>query len=227
MTPTELPSTAPREMSPIEARLYHHLAEHASSEADFIASYRELEKAPDTPEAARYLIRLVVEDEERHHRLFHEMTSALGHSVYSTDDPEAVPDLSYGPPTEAFEAGTARFLAAEKADQKQLRSLRKELRALRGQMLPFRDTDLWVLLIELMEHDTAKHIHLLTFIRDHAAARPKNTGRPLPPPKSTAARKAAALLADADGGAAVYMSGVTRRVRLVGDRARLAPLRST
>ena len=59
----------------------------------------------------------------------------------------------------------SQFLAAERADAKQLRALRKELR-------PFRDTSLWVLLVELMEQDTAKHIRLLSFIRDHIARQP-------------------------------------------------------
>lgn len=166
MTPTELPTMPPPWMSTIEVQLYRHFTEHVSSEADLLASYRELAEAPDTPEAARYLIRLVVEDEERHHRLFYDMTAALGNSFGWTHDSEAVPDLRYGPPSRALEEVTARFLAAERADQKQLRALRKELR-------PFRDTSLWALLVELMEHDTAKHILVFSFIRDHVARRPK------------------------------------------------------
>jgi hypothetical protein len=69
---------------------------------------------------------------------------------------------------------TIRFLAAEREDQKQLRALRREMR-------PFRNTTLWTLLVELMEHDTAKHIHLLTFVRDHAA----RSNRVPPPPSSS------------------------------------------
>jgi hypothetical protein len=166
MTPTERPTTPPRGLSILEEGLYRHFTEHVSSEADLLASYRDLAEAPDTPETARYLIRLVVEDEERHHRLFHEMTAALGSGIAWAHDPDAVPELSYGPPSRALEEVTGRFLAAERADQKQLRALRKELR-------PFRDTSLWALLVELMEHDTAKHIRVFTFLRDHVARRPK------------------------------------------------------
>ena len=66
------------------------------------------------------------------------------------------------PPDRALAEVTGCFLAAERADQKQLRALRSELR-------PFRDTSLWALLVELMEHDTAKHIRILSFIADHVA----------------------------------------------------------
>jgi rubrerythrin len=147
-------------------KLYGELTEHVSSEAELLTSYRQLAEAPDIPEAARYLIRLVVEDEERHHRLFHEMTTALGNGFGWTRDPAAVPELRLGSPHRALEEVTARFLAAERADQKQLRALRKELR-------PFRDTSLLALLVELMEHDTAKHIRVFTFLRDHVARRSK------------------------------------------------------
>lgn len=164
MTPTELPTTPPPGLSVIEAGLYRHLIEHVSSEAELIAAYRERAEAPDTPEAARYLIRLVLEDEERHHRLLHEIVTALGNDMAWRHDPDAVPNLPFGPPDRAIAEVTHRFLAAERTDRKQLRALRKELR-------PFRDTSLWALLVELMEHDTAKHIRILTFIADHVAPR--------------------------------------------------------
>ena len=125
-----------------------------------------LAEAPAAPEPVRYLIRLVLEDEERHHRVLHEIVTAIGNRVALRDDPDAVPNLSYEPPDRVLGEVTGRFLAAERADAKQPRALRKELR-------PFRDTSLWVLLIELMEHDTAKHIRLLTFIRDQFARQPR------------------------------------------------------
>ena len=162
MTPTDLPTTPPPGLSVIEEGLYRHLTEHVSSEAEFIAAYRERAEAPDTPEAARYLIRLVLEDEERHHRVLHEIVTAIGNDIAWRHDPDAVPNLPYGAPDRALSEVTRRFLAVERTDQKQLRALRKELR-------PFRDTSLWALLVELMEHDTAKHIRILTFIADHVA----------------------------------------------------------
>jgi hypothetical protein len=55
---------------------------------------------------------------------------------------------------------TKRLLAFEKSDAKELRQLRKALRhAPRSSLQP--------LLVDLMLHDTAKHISILEYIRDH------------------------------------------------------------
>jgi len=163
---SEQPVKPPPGLSVSEETLYLHLASHVSSEAEFIASYRDRAETPDTPEAARYLIHMVLDDEERHHRMLREIMTAIGNGIAWRDDPDAVPNLPYGPPDQALEEATSRFLAAEKVDQKELHALRKELR-------PFRDTSLWALLIELMEHDTAKHILILSFIHDHVARQPR------------------------------------------------------
>jgi hypothetical protein len=166
MTPTTSPEPVPYGLSVLEEKLYRHLADHVSSEADLIVSYREMAEAPATPDAARYLLRLVVEDEVRHHRIMHEIATAIGEGIAWKNDADTVPNLPHGNPDPALEEVTKRFLAAERADRKQLSALRKELQ-------PYRDTTLWSLLVELMEHDTAKHILLLTFVRDHVARRPK------------------------------------------------------
>jgi len=149
-----------------EQEVFRHLNDHVTSEAEFISAYKELAAASSTPEAVRYLISLVLEDEERHHRLLHEIVTAIENRLASGNNPDAVPDLTHEPPDRALEEVTDRFLAAERADAKQLKALRKELR-------PFRDTSMWPLLVELMEHDTAKHIRLLTYMRDHVVRQPR------------------------------------------------------
>ena len=166
MTRVSKPVPAPERTLLEEEHALQRLGDHVASEAGFVAAYRELADAPTTPEAARYLIRLVLEDEERHHRVLQELLTAIANRVAARDDPDAVPDLPHEPPDRALQEVTSQFLAAERADAKQLRALRKELRS-------FRDTSLWALLIELMEHDTAKHIHVLTFIRDRVAGQPR------------------------------------------------------
>jgi hypothetical protein len=63
-------------------------------------------------------------------------------------------------PDPALLQETKRLLAFEKSDAKELRQLRKALRqAPRSSLQP--------LLVDLMLHDTAKHISILEFIRDH------------------------------------------------------------
>ena len=71
------PFTRASERGAVEEEFYRHLAEHVGSEAEFIASYKQLAEAEDTPEAARYLIRIILEDEERHHRVFRDLTAAV------------------------------------------------------------------------------------------------------------------------------------------------------
>ena len=154
----------PSGLSVFEEEIFRHLTEHVSAEGEFIDAYRQLVEAPDTPEAMRYLIGLLLEDEERRHRLLGQVVAALGNGVAWTSDPDAVPNLPCGAPDSALVEVTNRFLAAERADRRELRALRRKLR-------PFRDTTAWTLVVELLEHDTAKHIRLLTFIRDHAAIR--------------------------------------------------------
>jgi alkylated DNA nucleotide flippase Atl1 len=160
MTATTTSRSVPFGLSVFEEKLHRHLTDHMSSETGLVASYRELAEAPTTPDAARYLLRLVIEDEQRHHRVIGEIATAIGEGIAWRSDADTVPSMPRGELLPNLEDVTKRFLAAERADRKQLQALRKELR-------PFRDTTMWSLLVEVMELDTAKHIRLLTFIRDH------------------------------------------------------------
>ena len=58
---------------------------------------------------------------------------------------------------------TNRLLEHEKADEKELDRLQRELRDVSG-------TTLWGLLVELMQRDTDKHIAVLTFVKKHLNA---------------------------------------------------------
>jgi bacterioferritin (cytochrome b1) len=136
------------------ANVTHRFSAHVREESAFLAQYEELVDQVGDP-GTQFLLRMILDDERRHHALFEEMTqAALGGAP--TDLP--------GPP--ALDAATAarllepteRFLAAEHDDQEQLRSLRRTLR-------PARDDTLWPLLVELVEIDTEKHITILEYLR--------------------------------------------------------------
>ena len=62
---------------------------------------------------------------------------------------------------ERIRATTEQLLAVERADAKELKQFAKKLKEVR-------ETTLWVLLLDLMQDDTAKHIKILSFIRDRA-----------------------------------------------------------
>jgi len=170
MVSTEFPVTDPDGLSVVEDRLYRHLVGHAAEEASLISEYRRLAEDPATPDAARYLMRMLVDDEERHHRMFRDIAVALGNGIAWRRDPDAVPSLPIGAPSPVLAEVTERFLAAERADKKQLRALQRQLRA-------FRDTTMWTLLVEIMERDTDKHIRLLQFLHDNIAAGSKHLSR--------------------------------------------------
>ncbi len=57
-------------------------------------------------------------------------------------------------------AQTKRLLAAERADERALRRIRRKLQ-------PFADTTLWALVIDMMLLDTKKHATMLRFLERH------------------------------------------------------------
>ena len=106
----------------------------------------------------KYLIRLIIDDERRHHRVFDEMANELKSFVWEVDVEPRVPSaMAHRDP--ALLRQTKALLALEKDDAKELRHLRKVLR--HGPK-----SSLHPVLIEAMLHDTAKHIAILEFIRD-------------------------------------------------------------
>ena len=110
-----------------------------------------------------YLVDLIVEDEERHHRMFEELVNRIRSDIDWRDYEPQVPYVACPSAIrpELIEA-TDRMLSLERNDEKALTRLRKELR-------PVRNTTLFSLMVELMELDTKKHIAILEFIRRSAA----------------------------------------------------------
>ena len=140
----------------LELGLIRTLRSHGQREGAALDSYKRLaENASD--KGVQYLARLIVEDEERHHRVISDMSNLIESFIAE----EAIePSVPYRrkrvDPTLAEE--TQRLLDFEKADLTELRRLRKELRrAWKSSLLP--------LLVSLMIHDTAKHLEILRFVK--------------------------------------------------------------
>jgi hypothetical protein len=147
--------------APWEQELYDHLASHQERERGLLERYRE---AVDSSGSAsfRYLVSLILEDEVRHHRLFADLAEALRTDVELRPQDAKIPRLEpLGQQRELILELTDGLLAQERSDAKDLRRLGRQL----GDV---KDTTLWHLLVELMEADTAKHIHILQFIKRHA-----------------------------------------------------------
>lgn len=138
------------------------LGEHGPREGAALAAYQQLAERVDDP-GVRYLIELIMTDEERHHRVITEMLHQIQSFVWDTHVEPQVPYLSTMVDAELRDA-TERLIELEKDDAKELRRLKRQMHGQpSSSMLP--------LLVELMEHDTAKHIAILKLIRAHVKRR--------------------------------------------------------
>ena len=141
-------------------KIVDHLARHGDQEDDLMANYERL-AAKSPSEAVRYLSRLVLDDERRHHRILVEMANAVGWGWPGASPEPAVPELSFQRRRDPeFAEAVRALLEAERRDRHDLKKLRRELR-------PVADTTLWALLVDLLLLDTEKHIRVLEFISDH------------------------------------------------------------
>ena len=159
MIPTKKPVARSGPDHPVDDELIDILRSHGEREGAALASYQRLvEKSED--EGLRYVVRLIVEDEARHHQQISEMLNVLHSFVWDLDIQPSVPEMRVRD-DRVLRDETERLLAFEKEDAKELRRLRKELRGSHGYpLLP--------LLVKLMLHDTAKHIDILRFVRSRA-----------------------------------------------------------
>jgi len=147
-----------------EQQVYDHLVEHLDDEAEMLQSYERLADGTDSP-AFAYLARLILEDERRHHRLLHDLAQTVKASAELRDGPTPIPDLGlWGADRDRILAETERYLALEKADNRSLDTLAKELRDVK-------DTTAWELIVRLIQKDNEKHQSILQFIHDRASER--------------------------------------------------------
>jgi hypothetical protein len=142
------------------ARLLETLRTHAEGESAVLESYRRLvDECPD--EGVRYLGRLIIEDEERHHNVITAMCNRIDSWIIQGISIEpSTPDLSPRVDRVLLEE-TRRLIALERRDAKELRRLQRQLRNTS-------QTSLLPLLVKLMLHDTATHIEILQFIHAYA-----------------------------------------------------------
>ena len=145
----------PPGLSVWEADLLTHLNQHMEQEGALLAKYRDLAGQCDA-DYFQYCVELIVEDEMRHHRLFSELANAIRGAVERTDG-LAVPTVGNASNPDELLAATKQLLERERADEKELKRLSKNLRDLRG-------TSVWPVLVEVMERDTEKHQSILRFL---------------------------------------------------------------
>ena len=141
-----------------DARVLKTLKTHGDREGAILESYRRL-VAQSQDEGIRYLGRLIIEDEERHHHVIAEMANRIDSWIHGRNLEPSVPSLSPRVDPVLLEE-THRLIELEHGDAKELRLLQKELRYAPA-------TSLLPLLVKLMLQDTARHIEILQFIRSY------------------------------------------------------------
>jgi rubrerythrin len=152
-------------------RLLHAVERHIALESDALDQYEQL--ATSSGDAVIALVmRLILDDEQRHHGLLMRIATTLRDGLNWTRSPEALPmttsdeDVAHA----ADLATTARALIEEERSGAQaMRRLAAQERGL--------DSGLDSLLLEMMAMDSEKHAHLLRFVEKRLEARARGAKR--------------------------------------------------
>ena len=140
-----------------EEKLYSHLVGHVAQEYELLSEYAKAAEGTES-KAMAYIVRLLLEDEMRHHRLFTELADSLRGMIDHNAEP-VVPWSDFErADREKLLPLIERLLILEAQDK-------RELKELQGDLRDMRETTLWALLVDTMQRDTSKHIALLRFAR--------------------------------------------------------------
>lgn len=148
-----------------ERELFDALMLHIDLER---ATLEEYQKAAEETrsKAFAYVVRLLIEDEKRHHELFKALAQTVRSEAEVVAASPVVPYMDFD------------RVDSDKVRELSLRMLRnededaKELRLLHDKLQEVQHTTLWDLLVGLMRRDTDKHIAMLEFVLAHTP-RPK------------------------------------------------------
>src|SRR5215212_678226 len=102
-----------------EQELYDHLVKHIDSEMSILQAYDASAKESDSP-AYAYLVRLILEDEKRHHQLLRDLAETIRTSAELSGEPTPIPDLAmFRADRDRILDETARYLAFEEEDNRE------------------------------------------------------------------------------------------------------------
>jgi len=149
------------ETSEVE-RLMKEFESHETDEAVFVRRYREMFETMRNP-LVKFLVELILADEEKHHTVLQSMTSTLKGALTWTRFETALEGLyNLGQQKEEILHVTEEFIRAEK---KEIVENRKLMRASKRYY-----QGLFTLFLAAMIHDSEKHIEILEFLRQKLKA---------------------------------------------------------
>jgi rubrerythrin len=140
-------------------RVMNEFEAHERDEAVYTQRYRELAEKCQSP-LVKFLLGLIISDEERHHTVTRAMAANLGESLRWTKIEGALPgieDLSAA--DKELANVTAEFIRVEKEG---IDAYKELIKATKGY-----HAGLFALLLKSMIHDSEKHIDMLEFLHDN------------------------------------------------------------
>jgi rubrerythrin len=149
--------------------LVHTIQAHAESETESIETYRRLAaQSPDT--AVAMLLQLIIDDEERHHRVLHGIARMLRDDLDRSKTPCAVPEGRAEVVVVSTEMAEAIRAAMEDERQatRRFRTLARRQAASQEGII--------TLLLERLAMDSQKHQCILAFIARRLKADEQNRG---------------------------------------------------
>ncbi|TAJ85199.1 hypothetical protein EPO44_16515 [bacterium] len=144
------------EISEVE-RLMNEFEVHEGQEGKFVQRYKEIAEKSENP-LIKFLLRLIVSDEEKHHAITHAMVSTLKGDLTWTKPAAAIRGLyELGKGKEELLKLTEDFIKVEKEGIEEYKKLIKTSKGYYG--------GLFALLFRSMVHDSEKHVEFLEFLR--------------------------------------------------------------
>jgi hypothetical protein len=144
---------------------------HAAAERDTLDQYESIGTASGDPVIA-LVMRLILEDEERHHGLLKRIEASLRDALDWTHSPNALPasGTPQQPVARELAAATLVLIEEERTGAGYLRGVAHLEKGI--------DSGLHSLLLEMMAMDSEKHARLLQFVHDRLAARARDEDGP-------------------------------------------------
>ena len=146
----------PREAGTFDAEIMGYIDHHIVDEQHVLDEYQQLLEGSDHA-PVRYLLGLLLEDEQRHHRILEEMLNQFRTATVAANHEPHVPFMSRRPDAETA-ATIRRLRREERKDLHQLRRLRRRLKFLRRHSLHG-------VLVDSLILDTRKHLRYLDTIQ--------------------------------------------------------------
>ncbi len=152
----QLGETPAPEISEAE-QLMNEFEAHDGKEGEFIRCYKEIAEKSNNP-LIKFLLQLIISDEEKHHAVIHAMASSLRGGLTWSKPWDAIPSLGeLDEERRKLLKLTWDFIEHEKEG---IREFKKLVKSSKGYY-----QGLFALLLKLIIHDSKKHVEVLEFLR--------------------------------------------------------------